>query len=227
MKLAIMQPYFLSYLNYYRLIRRADKFILLDDVNFIKGGWINRNRILVNGSEYLFTVPLKGSSPNKLINEINIIDNDRWKKKLLKTFELAYKRAPYFNEIFPLLEGMIAYKENNISLFIYNSIRTLLEFFELKTDLTFCSSGYANNRLKGEERVIDICTREHASEYINSIGGVYLYSREAFKAKGIALHFLENKDITYKQFDNEFIPGLSIVDVMMFNSRKEILSFLD
>ena len=95
MRLAIMQPYFMPYIGYLQLMNAVDKFVLYDDVNYINKGWINRNRILVNGQAYLFTIPLKEASQNRLINEIYLSNDPKWKGKLLKTIEQGYKKAPF------------------------------------------------------------------------------------------------------------------------------------
>ncbi|MCM8813875.1 MAG: WbqC family protein, partial [Candidatus Omnitrophica bacterium] len=99
MKLGIMQPYIFPYLGYFQLIGAVDKYVIYDDVNYIRSGWINRNYIIVNRRQYLFTICIDHASPFKLINELTIKDDF---VKLSKTIELAYKKAPYFTEAFAL-----------------------------------------------------------------------------------------------------------------------------
>lgn len=123
MKLAIMQPYFLPYIGYFQLINAVDTFVLLDDVNYINKGWINRNQLLLNGKAHLFTLPLQKASQNKLINQLELSNETKWKDKLLKTIETAYKKAPQFHLVFPLISQILQYPESNLSLFIHHSIQ--------------------------------------------------------------------------------------------------------
>jgi hypothetical protein len=227
MKIAIMQPYLFPYIGYFQLINAVDKFVIGDDYNFILQGWVNRNKILVTGKEFLFTVPLKKASPNKLIREIEISDNVLWQVNLLKTIEMAYSRAPYFKNIFPLIQKVINFKEPKISKLIIRSIREINKYLEVNTGIIETLQIYKNNHLRGQERVIDTCRQEAANEYINPIGGIKLYSKKKFELAGIELKFLKSETIEYRQFKNEFVPNLSLIDVLMFNSREEIRKFLN
>jgi hypothetical protein len=226
MKLAIMQPYFLPYIGYFQLINATDKFIIFDDVNYIKKGWINRNRILLNGKEYLFTIPLENASQNKLINEIDHSPGSAWKVKLLKTFHSSYNKAPMFTEVYPMLEKIIDFENSHLSTFISNSIVQICNYLKIKTHIVLSSSQYDTTRLKGQEKILEICRKEHAGVYINPVGGFAIYQREAFNKEKVKLSFLNSKPIIYKQFGSDFIPFLSIIDVMMFNNKEKILGFL-
>ena len=228
MKLAIIQPYFLPYIGYFQLINAVDKFVIYDDVNFIKKGWINRNKILVNGKEHNFTVPLKGISQNKLIKDIEIDDTQDWRIVFLKMINIAYKKAPFFEDIFPLIKKIIDnYKLTMISDLIFESLKVLNAYLGIETSIVLSSKEYDNTHLKAQERIISICKKEKADHYINPIGGVELYSKIDFKKDGIVLNFLKSDKDVYRQFDNEFISWLSIIDVMMFNSKGDVKNFLD
>lgn len=226
MRIAIMQPYFFPYVGYFQLINTVEKFVILDDVNYINRGWINRNRILVNNKEHIFTIPLEKSSQNKLISEISILDNKKWKLKLLKTIEFAYKKAPFFFLVFPLIEDIILKDERNLSAFTYHSIINIKKYIGITTEIVPSSSKYKNNKLKADKRILDICKQESATQYINPIGGTELYSKELFLKNKVILNFLKPTEIRYIQFNSKFIPWLSIIDVMMFNSKETIISFL-
>lgn len=226
MKLAIMQPYIFPYIGYFQLINSVDKFVILDDVNFINRGWINRNKILVNNSDYLFTIPLKEVSQNKKISDILISEDIKWQPKFLKTLLLAYKKAPYFEETFKKIENILQDNENNISTFIFNSLKKLNVYLGIETEIIETSRKYKNSQLKGQDKIIDICLKEKANQYINPIGGTEIYSRHCFEEKNIKLKFLKTNNIFYKQNNNSFIPWLSIIDVMMFNSKENISKFL-
>ncbi len=226
-KIAVMQPYFFPYIGYFQLINSVDKFVILDDVNFIKKGWINRNYILVNSKPCLFTIPLVKPSQNKLINETEISFESNWKKKFLKTIETGYAKAPFFREVFDILAFLMESSEKNLSKFILLSLKTVKEYLGLKTQIIESSVTYSNSQLKGEQRITDICRKENSSIYINLPGGTELYSKNNFLKEGIDLYFIKSDRIEYRQFENEFAPSLSMIDVMMFNSKKKINEFLN
>lgn len=223
MKLAIMQPYFLPYIGYFQLINAVETFVVYDDVNYIKGGWINRNNILIDHEKKLFTIQLKNASPNLFINEIQIIDDFR---KFIKTIQLNYKKAPHFEEVYLLLENIISFSNRNLSEFIVNSLKVILNYLDIETNLLISSQLDKNKMLKGKDKIIEICKLLDAKTYLNPIGGQKLYNKDEFSSNGINLLFLESQDIPYKQFNNSFIPALSIVDVLMFNSPNDINKML-
>lgn len=227
MKLAIMQPYIFPYIGYFQLVNAVDEFVLLDDVNYINKGWINRNRIAVNGKEHMFTIPLKDASQNKLINEIQIAQNGKWQKKILKTIEMTYKKSPFFHLAFPVIEKIILSNEQQLSKFLLNSIFEVNSYLDIKTPLKDSSSIVKDMNCKGQARILDICIKERADQYVNAIGGAELYSKELFSKNNIRLHFIQSKAIQYRQFQNEFIPWLSIIDVLMFNDVIVIKNFLN
>lgn len=226
-KIAIMQPYFLPYIGYFQLINVVDEFIIYDDVNFINKGWINRNNILVNNKASLFTIPLKEASQNKLINEIEIIQDGKWQNKLVKTIEQSYKKAPNFVDFFPIISEIINYSENNISKYIYNSLINICKYLEINTLILQSSAIFENENLKAQTRIIDICKQKQASQYINPIGGVELYQKNDFETENIKLNFLKTYPIQYQQFNNDFTPYLSIIDLIMFNEKSKINSLLN
>ncbi len=225
-KVAIMQPYLFPYIGYWQLINSVDTFVLYDDVNYIKGGWINRNNILINGSSHLFTLPLIDSSPNKLINEISVTDNIKQKQKLLKSFELAYAKAKYKDDVLPLLNNILMQEECRLHLFLYHQFKIICEYLGLDTEILISSDIVQTQGLHAQDRVIDICKCLKTTRYINAIGGQELYNKEEFKKNGIDLYFIKTNEIKYKQFKNEFVPNLSIIDVLMFNSPEEVRELL-
>lgn len=218
-----MQPYFFPYIGYYQLINAVDKFVIYDDVNFIKGGWINRNRILLNEAPFMLNIPMEGASSFKKINEINIGKN---KEKILLTIQQAYKKAPFYNKVYPLISEIIRHNNDNLALFISNSIIKVSEYFQIKTEIILSSDIEKNKELKAQEKVMSICKVLGATEYCNAIGGQELYSKETFSENGITLNFIKTRPIIYSQYKNQFIPWLSIIDVMMFNSSDDILEML-
>jgi hypothetical protein len=228
MKIAVMQPYIFPYIGYFQMVYAVDKFVFYDDVNFIKKGWINRNRILVNGRDYMFTVPLLKASQNNLILESYIQDEGylEWKNKFLQTIELNYKKAPHFKEVYQLLKVFFDKKFHNISEMAIESVRLVVDYLGIKTNFAKSSEAYQNKGMERQERLIDICKKENANHYINALGGQELYKKEDFLKKGIKLDFIKTLPIEYKQFNNDFVSWLSIIDVMMFNDIEEIKSML-
>ncbi len=227
MRLAIMQPYLFPYIGYFQLMNAVDKFVVYDDVTYIKSGWINRNMILVNNLEYLFTVPLKNASSNILIKDIQISINNKWIYKLLKTLDQNYKKAPYFEELFSLVSQIIRTNTKFIKDMHLKSFQFINAYLGIETLIIESSTIYNNKHMTGQKRIIDICIQENTDHYINPVGGQVLYDRETFLKNGIKLNFLITDEINYPQFNNQFIPGLSIIDVMMFNSPEKIKIMLN
>lgn len=227
MKLGIMQPYFLPYLGYWQLMNAVDTYIVYDDVNYIKRGRINRNNILINGVSKQINLILNEVSQNKHINQIFIDNNEIQVRKLISKIQMAYSKAPYFSEVFPLLERIFLQKEDNLAKYLYNSFKIITEYLNIKTKIVLSSDLNKDCSLKGKYKIISICKLLGADEYYNSVGGMELYDKDEFAANGIKLSFLKmNDDIVYKQFNNEFVPNLSIIDVMMFNSKEECQDML-
>jgi hypothetical protein len=227
MKLGIMQPYLFPYIGYFQLIMAVDKLVLLDDVNFIKKGWINKNTILIDGKPKDFVFPLQKLSQNKEIRETYIFSDNKWKLKFLKTIQFNYKNAPYYSSFFPILEEIVRAKKNKINELNYFSLIAILNYLKINTEIGRTSLIYNNRHLKGQERILDICKQEEASHYINSIGGIHLYDPEFFTKNKIEFSFIKPKLRPYNQLKNKFIPGLSIIDVLMFNSPSEVIKLLD
>ena len=224
MRVGIMQPYFMPYIGYFQLIKAVDKYVIYDDVSYIKGGWINRNNIIINQKKSLITISLKESSSNKNINEIEIKDDFT---KLTKTLNINYSKAPFFSETMHLLYKIFLFKTKSLSLFIENSIKDVLQYLNINTQLALSSSLKKDNNLKGQAKVIAICKELNATHYYNAIGGMELYDKSVFLENRIELLFLKTNDIQYRQFSTPFIPNLSMIDVLMFNSKNDVNELLD
>ncbi len=206
----------------------ADEFVVYDNIEFTKKGWINRNRILVNGRDRYITIPLKKDS-----DYLNVVDRHlatNWsneRTKMLNRITESYRRAPEFEIIFPKIESCIMFEETNLFKFIFNSLVAIKNHLEIKSTLVVSSSIPVDHNLKAEKKIIEICKLRKANTYINPIGGINLYNKDTFNREDIKLNFLKSSNITYRQFDNEFIPWLSIIDVMMFNPKEKIKEFLN
>ena len=227
MKLGIMQPYFFPYIGYFQLIQAVDRFVVYDDVNFIKSGWINRNRVLVNGQAAYFNIGIRGASSFKLICEIELDANPLWRSKVLKTIQASYGKAPHFAIVYELVQSIMMFRTTSLADFVYNSLVQICNFVEIKTRIVRSSEVELNRELYGTERILDICQRNAADVYINAIGGKELYSKEQFQASNVSLKFLRTKPFVYKQFTGEFTPNLSFIDVLMFNSQSNVKALLN
>ncbi len=227
-KLAIMQPYFFPYIGYFQLIKAADCFVFYDDVSFINRGWINRNRVLVNNSPNFITIPLIGASQNRLINEIQIVNENKWQKKILKTLSLNYTKAPYLDHVMQLVEKVITRSDKNLAEFSANSVVEVSKYLNLTTTFYFSSElDFGKKATERADRLVEIVNGFKSKIYINSEGGKELYNKAFFESNGIELKFIKPHLAEYRQNSDEFIPGLSIIDVLMHNSKNEILSMLD
>ena len=227
MKLGIMQPYFLPYIGYWQLMNYVDKYVIYDDVNYIKGGWIDRNRILVDGQVNYLNLPVIGKSAFKHINEIEVNTNKEFINKTIRKVEASYKKAKYYNDVMPLFLEIINYNEKNLALFIKHSFEVIAKYLDIQTEFIISSDIEKNNDLKGQDKVIEICKKLNATEYINAIGGQELYSKETFKENEIDLHFLKTNNIKYQQLSNNFESNLSILDVLMNCSKNECKEYLN
>lgn len=228
MNIAIMQPYLFPYIGYFQLMNAVDEFIVYDNIQFTKKGWINRNRILVNGADAYITLPLKKDSDYLDIKDRYLSDDwNSESKKMLNRITESYRKAPYFESVFPLIEKSLLFGDKQLFNFIFNSLNLTKDFLEIKTSFVISSTIPIDHNLKSTEKVIALCKHQNATTYINPIGGVELYSKEEFKNKGLELKFIKANNIIYPQFKNEFIPYLSIIDIMMFNSKEDIKNHLN
>lgn len=226
MKIAIMQPYIFPYIGYYQLVKLVDQFVFLNDVNYIKKGWVNRNQILVNGKPHVFTIPLNKASPFKKINDLFVSEKDlKWRMKLFKTLEVTYHNAPNFSCIMDLIESVLNSNNLTIDSMAQKSITKVMEY--LGNEVKIQSSSDFSSIYTGQQRIIDICERLGASEYINLPGGRFLYSGDSFKSKNISLNFIHPKFERYHQNSNDFHQGLSIIDMLMCLDKQEVNKHLN
>jgi len=226
MRVGIMQPYFLPYLGYFQLIGAVDRFVIYDTIKYTKKGWINRNQMLVGGKASMFSIPLRKGS-----DYLNVFDryvSDAYNpEKLSAQITGAYRKAPQFSTVMPVIDNILSYPSENLFDFIQNSLVECCDFLELRTPLLTASEVEEGVSEKtGEERVIDICNRLSANTYINPPGGRALYEPQSFSAHGLDLQFIDPRLSPYTQFGQPFVPYLSILDVMMFNPAEHIHNHL-
>lgn len=223
--LGIMQPYFLPYIGYWQLLSAVDQFVVYDNIKYTKKGWINRNRFLRDGTDAVFTIPLKGASDSLNIAD-RVLADDFDPGAILNPLREAYRKAPYFGEVFPVIETIVAAPLRNLFDYLYNSIQVVASYLNIQASFVVSSSLDIDHRLKAEQKVLAICDALSAATYINSIGGRNLYAQQAFAERGIELKFLQPRSVTYPQFHEQCVPSLSIVDVMMFNSKRAVGTML-
>ena len=220
-----MQPYFLPYIGYFQLMAAVDAFVLYDNIKYTKKGWINRNRMLQNGKDVLFSLPLKNGSDYLDVCQRELsVDFNR--DKLLNQFQNAYKRAPHFDQVFPLIEEVVRYDDANLFQYLRHSIVKTCKHLGITTEVRNSSDIAIDHALKNQDKVLALCKAVKADTYVNAIGGIELYSRDIFLGNQIDLKFIKSKPLEYPQFDDPFVPWLSVIDVMMFNPIDAIQSLV-
>jgi len=220
-----MQPYFLPYIGYFQLIGAVDTFVVYDNIKYTKKGWINRNRMLQNGKDAIFSLPLKGASDALDVCQRELAA-DFNREKLINQFVGAYRRAPFFRETLPLIESIVRYKESNLFGFLHHSILKATEHLGITTSIRVSSDIAIDHSLTSQEKVLALCEAVRTRIYVNAIGGTELYSKEVFQNKGIELKFIRSKPFEYPQLGNAFLPWLSIIDCMMFNPLGAIQAYI-
>ena len=225
MTLGIMQPYFMPYIGYFQLMKAVDRYVVYDDVNYIKRGWVNRNNILVNGEKRMFTITLKKASQNKLFNEIVIGDDF---EKLMKMLRMNYSKAINFDETMTLMERIISFPDKQLAVFVANSFQEILKYLSIDTELLMSSSIIKDNSLRGKDKLMHICKILGTDVYYNAIGGRNLYDKEEFKKQGIILNFVYPVVQPYPQLHvNDFVSNLSMIDILMNNTKDDVNRLLD
>ena len=227
MKVGVMQPYFLPYLGYFQLIDSVDSFVFFDDVNFIKKGWINRNSILLNNEAHKFTIPLIKASQNKLINEIYLFDYLTWRNSFMSKIEVSYKSAPNYSNILDLIHDIL-YANNFelISDLSSSSVMKIMDYINLNRT-TFKSSNLNYSSSNATGKIVSICKKMNATEYINPINGKFLYDSKEFNENNLEIKIIKmSNEISYSQNSPTFISNLSIIDVLMFNTIENVRSLI-
>lgn len=223
MKVAIMQPYFFPYQGYFKLINSVDLFVVYDDVNYINRGWINRNYILLNGKKKLITMPLVASSQNKLIKDIHVAKTNH---KLIETIRHAYSKSAQFKNVYPIIKSAINTQETNLAHCLTQQLKDTCKYLDIKTNFIMSSKILKENNARGVDTIIAICKELGANTYINQPGGKRLYEFSIFSDNNIELKFNTHEPKEYPQSSDNWIPNLSIIDLMMNVKKTDLLSYL-
>lgn len=226
MRLAIMQPYYFPYLGYFQLMAAVDLFVILDDVQFIKSGWIHRNHILLDATTKPIQMPVEHMSQHRLINEHERVLDAKQQHAQLRLIRHAYQHAPYFQDVMPMIERIMIDEERNVALHLGRLLTEIRDYIGCETELVYSSTLHNDKRLKREQLVLSICHHLGATHYVNAINGQTLYDKARFEAEGIRLDFIQMDPIEYPQFETPFTPNLSMIDVLMFNSKSEVRELL-
>ncbi|WP_312074561.1 WbqC family protein [Atlantibacter sp.] len=223
MNIGIMQPYLFPWIGYFQLIYQSDLFVLYDDACFIKQGYINRNSILCAGQAQRFTIPVPGASSHKRISELCFSDQVT---KIVKTVEQNYSKAPFFRDVMPLFADVLFHQERNITTCCQRAIEAIFNYLGLERYI-ICSSELDYDRSENaENKVIGMCKALKANTYVNSTGGRHLYQADSFAAEGITLRFLQANNTPYSQGEQDFVPNLSIIDVLMHCEPQQVIKAL-
>jgi hypothetical protein len=193
----------------------VDLFIIYDNIQYTKSGWINRNRLCRNGETVTFSLPLKGASDYLDVRERELAADFK-REKLLNQIKEAYRRAAQFAAVFPVIERVVGFEDGNLFRFLHHSIACICDYLGISTEIRVSSSVDIDHELNGQDKVLALCRAVGANLYLNAIGGMDLYSRDAFRAEGIELQFIRAKPFEYPQSDRAFLPSLSILDAMNY-----------
>jgi hypothetical protein len=227
MKIGTMQPYFLPYIGYFSLLGSVQKFVFLDDVQYIRRGWVNRNRIKINNEWKYVTLPIEKEDLSANINEVFIKTNNESIDKIKKTIDFNYARTPFFKNIKPIIfDDLSCGCGANISFLNISIIKKICNYLDIKTEIWLSSEIKKDETLHADDRIIEICRLLHGDHYINPIGGTELYSKEKFGQNGLLLSFIKMNEIIYNQGPGDFIPNLSILDVLSWNSKDKVKEML-
>jgi WbqC-like protein family len=223
---AIMQPYFFPYIGYFQLMRAVDIFVFHDDVQYIKAGWVNRNRILLNGEASWLTLPVRKDASSLAINQRHYTLDADTVDSTQQRLRGCYSKAPEYAETFPFLCELLAYPNSNVAAFNSSLLIALARKLGIRCEFTSASEIDVPVDSKSQDKVIELCRRIGADRYINPIGGLALYDGAAFAGAGIDLSFLQAKPTHYAQFGATHLPFLSIIDVLMFNPTAQVQTML-
>lgn len=221
-RVAVMQPYFLPYLGYWRLIAAVDTFVLYDDVAYIRGGWINRNRMGDPQAPAWLTLPVSTASPHRRINEIDLVPDRGWRRKVINHVRHTYARAPQGRAVMPIFETLLGGAQGNLSDFLTYSIRSLAKHLRVRVELLRSSELPLPPGLRGQDRVIAVCRELDATEYVNLSGGRELYEHHAFRRHGLELSFLPSLEDHPPPEPIRLRQYLSILDGLMMFEPSEL-----
>lgn len=224
---AVMQPYFFPYIGYFQLMRQVDCFVFYDDVHYIKRGWVNRNRILLNAKPAWLTLPVAKASQNRLISESHYLLDEATVASVLGKIRSAYLKAPYYEEVAAFITPFFDSVPARVSEFNALHLQALARALGLRCEFKFSSRVEHDRSAKGQERVLDICQQLGADHYVNPAGGQHLYDASRFAGADVELGFFEPQIREYPQFGAPHVAGLSVIDALMFQGLEGAAELID
>lgn len=225
--IAVMQPYLFPYLGYFQLIAAADVFVLGDDLQYVRSGWVNRNRILHNDEARLITFPLKKDRFQLQINQRQLCDHfSDEAERLIRLIAESYQQAPYFAQVMPLVERLIHFPQQSISLYAEHAIREMCAYLHIVTPIMRSSDLILGSPVDKQERIIRIAHTFEATTFITPEGGSVVYDRDHFARNRLLVRFFRMDPVEYRQFRQPFVANLSIIDVLMFNCVEQVQQML-
>lgn len=227
--LVLMQPYFMPYIGYFALMAHADRFVTFDTAQFIKGGWIQRNRTQKPGGGWQYVrVPLRRAPHHAAIREVQVAEDPKWRRKLVNQLQ-PYRRAPHYDAVLALVSRCLAPRDADIATFNLHGLREVAAYIgldcpieplsSLDLDLTECTGPGDWGRV--------VCRETGADRYLNPVGGKALFDPRAFAADGVELTFLRAHDVPFPRGSTPHEPFLSILDVLMYRSPAEARALCD
>ena len=231
MKLGIMQPYFFPYIGYFSLIKHTDFWVVFDTPQFMRHGWVERNRILKpDGIEWQYVkAPLEKFGQKTAIKDLLIKNTTNWEQKILAQLQHYKKKSPYYQNTLRILEEVFCTRYTSITDLNNKVLEIICKYLSIDFKYVVFSSMDLDTSMVSEpdEWALEISKSLKAEEYINPIGGLEFFDRSKYEKENIKIHFQRQNIKEYKQLKGEFVPGLSILDVLMFNSPEEINIMLD
>ncbi|MCK0163754.1 WbqC family protein [Marinobacter sp. S6332] len=223
MKLAVMQPYLFPYIGYFHLIYASDLFVIYDDVSYIKSGNINRNKVLSPSGVVRFTVPVLGASQNRLICDLSFSKDV---SKVLKMIEYSYSDAPYFEFVYPVILKVLKHEERSIASVCLHGFEAIFSYLGIDKKFRKASGLEYDRTASAQDKLVSLCHKFDAEFYVNAPGGRQLYTKVGFAVHGVKLMFVDSLPVRYQQRTTEFVPNLSIIDVLMNCSPREVVRLL-
>lgn len=230
MKVAIMQPYFMPYLGYFALIKHVDLFILFDTPQFIRHGWIERNRVLsLTNDPFYIKVPLKKHPRETPINEIQIDQELQWKEKILSQLVHYKRKTPNYSDVRSLLMNIFKTDTDKIAELNYLGLSQVCDYLDISTPFAVWSQMDLEIEPvhAADEWALQICKAVGANTYYNPPNGRSFFDKTKYDSEGVLLKFLELNLEPYPQFSKTFVPSLSVIDAMMFCDAAKINGMLN
>lgn len=221
--IAITQPYFLPYYNYWKMLNLSDVVVILNNVNFKKKGFIHRNNFLVNGSKKLISLKISNSSQNKKIRDLKLLPDKDFKQTLLHN----YKSSKNFKKFEPYLDAIFSYPNMYLDVFLINSIKVICSFLKINKKIILETDIKETEKYKGEEKIIFICKYFKIKNYLNLPGGKNIYNSENFIKNNLSLNFLDESNYYYSQKNKNFVKNLSIIDAIMNDDYENLIKTIN